>query len=84
MHGPVGLGGGDELERIRVRKSKVARIYYKRKIFQLKKKKRREWKHQYLDILLIFFSPSIIKKQTVWLWQKFIPGYVYNLENEVE
>lgn len=31
-----------------------------------------------------FFSPSIIKKQTVWLWQKFIPGYVYNLENEVE
>lgn len=84
MHGSFGLGSGDELEGIRVRERKVTRIYYKRKIFQFKKK-RREWNHQYLDILLIcFFSPSIRKQQTVWLWQKFIPDYVYNLENEVE
>lgn len=41
MHGSFGLGSGDELEGIRVRKRKVTRIYYKRKIFQFKKKEKR-------------------------------------------
>lgn len=39
MHGSFGLGSGDELEGIRVRKRKVTRIYYKRKIFQFKKRR---------------------------------------------
>lgn len=39
MHGSFGLGSGDKLEGIRVRKRKVTRIYYKRKIFQFKKKR---------------------------------------------